>query len=145
MGRSYFTPMVVVGFVIGLLGCGGPPSVDTVKVTGTVTRGGKPLEPKTGGNLKPEEIGMGMVEYDGYMVQFVPVDGVGSYIGYVTAGGKYEVDLPTGKYKVSVMPHRQSEMGMMAPGEGGAGEAQSGPLKTLEVEITGDQELNIEI
>ena len=117
------------------VGCGGPPNVDTVHVTGTATLDGKPLEPKSGG-------GEGGGPYVGYQLEFVPVDGKDTFATNVLSGGKFELDLPTGKYKVTVRSYDETGGGEMI------GESSDGPQqtveKTIEVEITGSQELKLE-
>ena len=120
----------LLGMVGVLLGCGGPPSVETVTVKGTLLRDGKPLSGKKAGQgASPYS------SYEGYVLEF--------YAGNAMEGraevdeqGRFELSLPANKaYKVTV--RRSAGTGPQigappGPGEQGPPGAEPKADKSLE-------------
>lgn len=87
---------------LSLAGCGGPSGPPCFKVTGTVTKGGQPLE------VKGRDVGQGMVQVCFYLLNEQGQLAGEHWDSTVNAQGHYKVfgpsgkGIPAGKYRVAV-------------------------------------------
>ena len=140
--------------LVMLLGCGGPPTVDTVVVKGKLVNGEQAL---TGKSVQVEGAPEGTTQYDGYQLSFfLGTQAEGS--AQVDENGQFQVELPPGKkYKVVIarlastplsQPNRPQDptAGYQTPQDETIKKFSSLSSTPIEIEVgSGDMEITIDL